>query len=255
MTQQSTVVDQTHYFNDIAEQYDAVRGTEIWPSLRETIHAVADTSRTVVDVATGTGLFSVRLAQQGFHVIGVDQNPCMLARAIRKAGREGCPFRGVLGAAEGLPLRSESVSVLLSTNAIHHFRLIAHFEEVVRVLRSGGHYVVYARFREQNARSIWGQLFPGFSEKDTRLYNPEDFQRIPEECSELTLESLEELAFQKPFSHESLLWSARQRKYSTFAMYGEAEFWSAFARFRSRLADFKEDFYVAEIGRLIFRKA
>ena len=75
MTYSGTVVDQISYFQDIAQNYEDVRGTEIWPSLLHTLSSVVPNTRTVLDVATGTGLFSVRLAQQGFRVIGVDQKP------------------------------------------------------------------------------------------------------------------------------------------------------------------------------------
>ncbi len=254
MTHSGTVADQISYFDDIAEDYEHVRGTEIWPSLLHTIRAADSDTRQVVDVATGTGLFSVRLAKEGFHVIGLDQNPHMLAQALRKAKQQACPFQGILGLAEQLPLSESSISVMFSTNAIHHVDLQAQFQEVRRVLRPGGSYVVYTRFRKQNACSIWGQLFPHFAEKETRLYNPEDFERLEVEYPELALESLDELSFEKPFSRDRLLQTTRQRKYSTFAFYGEEEFWRAFATFRSRLESWNNSFYLIGIGRIVFRR-
>ena len=147
---QGTVLDRISYFDDIAQDYEGVRGTEIWPSLLHTIRSVGSNTRPVLDVATGTGLFGVRLAEEGFHVLGLDQNPHMLAQAISKAKQQACSFRGVLGLAEQLPLLERSISVMFSTNAIHHFDLQAHFTEVKRVLKSGGCYVVYTRFRKHN---------------------------------------------------------------------------------------------------------
>jgi hypothetical protein len=70
----------------------------------------------------------------------------------------------------------------------------------------------------------------------------------------LALESLEELSFKKPFSRDRLLQIARRRKYSTFAFYGEEEFLRAFATFRSRLESWSDNFYLAEIGRIVFRR-
>ena len=248
-----TVLDRISYFDDIAQDYEGVRGTELWPSLLHTIRSVDSDTRRVLDVATGTGLFSVRLAEEGFHVLGLDQNPHMLAQAIRKAKQQACSFQGVLGLAEQLPLSERSISVMFSTNAIHHFDLQAHFKEVKRVLKPGGCYVVYTRFRKQNARSIWGRLFPHFAEKEIRLYDPEDFQRLEAEFPELTLASLDELSFEKPFSPDRLLKTTRQRKYSTFSFYGEEEFWRAFSIFRSRLESWSDSSYFAEIGRIVFR--
>ena len=253
MTHSGTVADQTSYFDDIAKDYARVRGTEIWPSLLHTIRSVTSNTRRVFDVATGTGLLSVRLAGEGFHVIGLDQNPHMLAQALRKAQQQDCPFQGILGLAEQLPLTESSVPVMFSTNAIHHFDLQTHFQEVQRVLNPGGYYIVYTRFRKHNARSIWGQLFPHFTEKETRLYDPEDFQQVGADYPGLALESLDELSFEIPFSREHLLQTTRQRKYSTFAFYGEAEFWKAFATFRVRLEEWSETVYTSEIGRIVFR--
>ena len=253
MTHSGTVADQISYFDDIAENYERVRGNEIWPSLLHTIRSVASNPRRVFDVATGTGLLSVRLAEEGFHVIGLDQNPHMLAQAMRKAKQQACSFQGILGLAEQLPLPENSVSVMFSTNAIHHFDLQAHFREVQRVLNPGGCYIVYTRFRQHNARSIWGQLFPYFTEKETRLYDPEDFQKVGAEYPNLALESSDELSFEIPFSRDYLLQNARQRKYSTFSFYSEAEFWQALAIFRVRLEEWSEAVYTSEIGRIVFR--
>jgi len=241
------------YFDHTAQDYECVRGTEMWPSLLHMIRSAASNTRRVLDVATGTGLFSVRLAEEGFHVLGLDQNPHMLAQAIRKAKQQACSFQGVLGLAEQLPLPERSISVMFSTNAIHHFDLQAHFTEVKRVLKPGGCYVVYTRFRKQNARSIWGRLFPHFAEKETRLYHPVDFERLEGEFPELALESLDELSFEKPFSRDRLLQTTRQRKYSTFAFYAEEESWRAYATFRSGLEFWRDSSYLAEIGRIVFR--
>jgi ubiquinone/menaquinone biosynthesis C-methylase UbiE len=254
VTHSETVVDQENYFDDIAQDYESVRGTEIWSSLLHTIRSTDSGTRVVVDVATGTGLFSLRLAKEGFHVIGLDQNPHMLAQAICKAKQQAWPFQGILGLAEQLPLSENSISVMFSTNAIHHFDLQAHFQEVNRVLRPGGSYVVYTRFQKQNARSIWGKLFPHFTEKETRLYHPEDFERLEGEFPELGLESLDELLFEKPFLPDRLLQTTRQRRYSTFSFYSEEQFWRAYATFRSRLESWSKNSYLAEIGRIVFRR-
>lgn len=122
------------------------------------------------------------------------------------------------------------------------------------MLRPGGSHVVDTRFRTQNSCSIWGQLFPHFTEKETRPYNPEGVARLEVEDPEMALESLDELSFEKPCSRDRLLQTTRQRKYSTFAFYGEAEFWRAFATFRSRLESWSDSFYLAEIGRIVFRR-
>lgn len=253
VSSEAAAANQTRYFDDIAQDYEQIRGSEIWPSLLHSLSSIAPNTGTVLDVATGTGLFSVRLAQEGFQLIGLDQNPCMLAQATRKAKEQGCPFNAVVGSAEELPLPEKSISVIYSTNAIHLFDLQSHFREVSRVLKPGGFYIVYTRFKKHNDRSIWGRLFPRFSEKETRLYNPEDFERLDRQLPDLVMQSLGELSFEIPFSYDRLLQDAHRRKYSTFAFYDETEFRRAFSTFRSRLQEWKENFYRVEIGRMVFR--
>jgi ubiquinone/menaquinone biosynthesis C-methylase UbiE len=242
------------YFDTIAATYDAVRGEEIWPQLQATVDGAARVGDRIVDVATGTGLFSVRLAQAGYRVVGVDANPSMLRKARDKARRAGAPFTPLNGHAERLPLASASARLMLSTNAIHHFDLRQHFCEVQRLLQPGGRYVIFTRFREQNDRSLWGQLFPGFASKENRLLHPADFERMDTEFKYLTLENVDQLSFRKPFRRERLLRMAQQRKYSTFDLYGKSEFQRALAIFEKRLDSWRQVDYVAEIGQVVFRR-
>ena len=242
------------HFEDVAPLYDDIRETEIWPSLVRTMVQLDVARGLIVDVATGTGLYGVRLAEHGYHVIGVDSNRHMLAQAVLKARRRKCDFRGLLGSAEQIPVAEGSIRTMMSTNAIHHFDLPAHVREVIRILQPGGCYVVFTRFQEQNKRSLWGQMFPGFAAKENRLYHPHDFEQVGRDFPELVLEAVEELAFENRFCAEHLLEVARCRKYSTFAFYNDSEFRRACDVFRVRLAEWREDHYTAEIGKVVFRR-
>ena len=52
------VLDRISYFDDIAQDYESVRGTEIWPSLLHTIRSVASNAQRVFEVATSASLAS-----------------------------------------------------------------------------------------------------------------------------------------------------------------------------------------------------
>ena len=58
MTHSETVADQVSCFDDIAENYERVRGTRVWPSLLHTIRSVASNARRVFEVATSASLAS-----------------------------------------------------------------------------------------------------------------------------------------------------------------------------------------------------
>jgi hypothetical protein len=73
------------------------------------------------------------------------------------------------------------------------------------------------------------------------------------EFDQLTLEQIDEMAFTKHFDPQSMLNTAMQRKYSTFAMYSEPEFQEALGVFRERIARYEASQYRAEIGCLVFQ--
>jgi ubiquinone/menaquinone biosynthesis C-methylase UbiE len=44
---------------------------------------------------------------------------------------------------------------------VHHFDLGRFLAAAARVLKPGGQLFIYTRTPQQNARTIWGQYFPG----------------------------------------------------------------------------------------------
>jgi ubiquinone/menaquinone biosynthesis C-methylase UbiE len=92
----------------------------------------------VLDVACGTGRHTVRLAEAGAHVIGVDFSEGMLAKARDKAGASGARFiqHDVV---TGLPFEDETFDRVLCCLALDHVTdLPAFFSELRRVCRSTG---------------------------------------------------------------------------------------------------------------------
>ena len=86
---------------------------------------------------------------------------------------------------------------------------------------------IYTRTPEQNAGSIWGKFFPGFSEKETRLYRLEEMEKWVGEADGLELIEAKSFRFPRASSLERLIEQARNRHYSTFSLFSEAEFDSA----------------------------
>lgn len=96
---------------------------------------------TAVDVACGGGFSTRALLDAGHTVVATDLTPESLA-----AARDAVPHdrvSWVAGAAERLPLRSESAGVVGCRIAPHHFADIAAFvDEVARVLVPGGMFLL-----------------------------------------------------------------------------------------------------------------
>ena len=90
------------------------------------------------DVGCGTGMSSIALAAIAKRVLALDVSPDMLRHA------EPHPAVGyAIGAAESLPIASDSVDLVTVSAAIHWFSQSAFFAESHRVLHSGGRLVIY----------------------------------------------------------------------------------------------------------------
>jgi SAM-dependent methyltransferase len=105
------------------------------------VGAILDTlpAGDALDAACGTGRFSVRLAERGHRVIGVDNSPEMLELARGKVPTGD--FR--IGDLHDLPLPDRSVDLVLCSLALAHVPdLRPVVAEMARVTRAGGHIVI-----------------------------------------------------------------------------------------------------------------
>jgi ubiquinone/menaquinone biosynthesis C-methylase UbiE len=100
---------------------------------------------TVLDLGSGTGYLSIEIAKRapGLQVYGVDLGKEMVKIARRHArGVDNARF--VLGNAAKLPFKDNSVDLVVSTGASHHWktpRLV--FDECYRVLKPGREAWIY----------------------------------------------------------------------------------------------------------------
>lgn len=106
---------------------------ELW--MDTVAHYVADRPRRILDLGCGTGRFSDPLAVKfGASVIALDPSTKMLVQAASK------PNRGVVrlirAAGEAIPLASNTIDLLFTSMAYHHFRDTARVaQECRRVCR------------------------------------------------------------------------------------------------------------------------
>lgn len=99
------------------------------------------------DLGCGPGLLVFEMARQapGLHITGVDLSEEMLAEARRLAEAEGLGTQVAFkpGDVETLPLPDESLDLVVSTLSLHHWsNPVAALQEIDRVLRPGGAYVI-----------------------------------------------------------------------------------------------------------------
>ncbi len=94
-------------------------------------HRLGPAPLSVVDIGCGTGVFAVRLAALGHHVVAIDPAPAMLAAARARPGAEA--VRWLEGGAAQLP-DDEHYNVAVMTG--HAFQCLLSDAEVQSTLRA-----------------------------------------------------------------------------------------------------------------------
>lgn len=108
------------------------------------------------DLGCGPGHLVFQLARQapGLHVTGVDLSDEMLAQADRYAERSGVRRRVSFekGDVQQTPFPDASLDLVVSTLSLHHWsNPIAVLNEIARVLRPGGSFLVFDLRRDLSA--------------------------------------------------------------------------------------------------------
>ena len=94
-----------------------------------------------LDVACGTGMSTVALAEHSRHVLGADVSPEMMRVARRAPSVSYC-----FAQAERLPLAAASIDAVTCCSGVHWFDQGRFFAELRRVLRPGGWVGLYDHY-------------------------------------------------------------------------------------------------------------
>ncbi len=227
------------HFTEVSSVYREVRTTDHDP--------VAYVARTLAgrdrirgaDIGCGDGRYDVLMfeAIPGLRLTCVDANAAMLERAADLlSGRGIDAFETRCAAAEEPALEAGAYDFVASFNAVHHFDLGAFLGACHSALSPGAHLFVYTRLPEQNARTIWGRYFPGFTERETRLASLGDLHGSIERTEGLGFEGAISFRYPRRAPLDRLIEQAWRRHYSTFSLYEPEEFEDALAGFRERVS-------------------
>ena len=99
------------------------------------------------DLGCGPGDLALEMAAvaPGLHITGVDLVPGMLSQAAVRAEESGMGDRVAfrLGDAQQIPFPDGSLDLVISTFSLHHWSApVAVFDEIARVLRPGGAFMI-----------------------------------------------------------------------------------------------------------------
>ncbi len=234
-----------HHFSTIANGYNDLRTTDPEPIAliaKEISHLpYADCA----DIGCGPGRYDLLLYKHlgdRLCLACVDGNNEMLEELDTYLRRHNISnFRAINSKAESLPFQNGNLDCVFSFNAVHHFNLQSFLQESARILKSGGYLFVYTRLQEQNERNIWGQYFPEFCRKETRLYDLDTFVQSVEAATDLRVGSIEHFRFERRSTLEELCKRAKAKHYSTFSFYPEKELGKAITGFRRNLRSHFKD--------------
>lgn len=231
------------HFKRVAWVYGHVRNTD--PQIIEEITPCLPSDKrrlNIADIGCGTGRYSKIIAAKVdtcLQLFCCDYTAAMLQQCRKRMSLE-FPFKNTyycLVNANELPFAHGCFDAVTTFNAVHHFDLDRFVAAAARVLCPGGLLSIYTRTPEQNEHTIWGQHFPGFTERETRLYQCERLEEAIGRVPELEWEGMREFKHVRVEAVESLLNRARNFHYSTFRLYPAHEFRLALETFSKRLTD------------------
>ena len=225
------------HFERVAVVYESLRTTDEAP-VRAIGELLPGRPVTGLDIGCGTGRYTRllrALLPDGSLLAAADVSAAMLAQL--KTARRGHAGGVVplLAAAEQLPLRAASLDLVTAFNCVHHFDLARFLAAVARVLRPGGQLFIYTRTPQQNARTIWGRYFPGFTEHEQRLHSQAAIRDAVRRTDGLTMIATQTFQHPRTSTAERLGAQAQGRHYSTFSFYTPQELRAAIATFLARL--------------------
>jgi ubiquinone/menaquinone biosynthesis C-methylase UbiE len=225
------------HFEAVAAVYESLRTTDEAP-VRAIGQFLPGHPVTGLDIGCGTGRYTRLLRDllpEGSRLIVSDVSAAMLAQL--RAGQDGltCLVVPLLAAAEALPLRAACFDVVTAFNCVHHFGLGRFLAGAARVLQPGGQLFIYTRTPQQNARTIWGRYFPGFTEHEQRLHSQAALQEAIRATSGLNVVATQTFKLPRTSTAERLRAQAEGRHYSTFSLYTPEELRASIATFLARL--------------------
>ncbi|MCC7367975.1 MAG: methyltransferase domain-containing protein [Chloroflexi bacterium] len=155
-------------YDQIGAGYDTTRRAD--PGIvRRLVRLLAVPSGTpCLDVACGTGNYTVALSEANLALTGVDVSQQMLTSARAKPST----VRWVNGDVTALPFARDAFGAAVCTMALHHFRQPEQaFREIGRVL-GDGRLVFFTADRQQMRRYWLNEYFPRAMERATRQMPP-----------------------------------------------------------------------------------
>jgi len=225
------------HFERVAGIYESLRTTDEAP-VRAISLLLPGRPVTGLDIGCGTGRYTRLLRAVlpgGSRLAASDVSAAMLAQLKAASQRHADEVAPLLAAAEELPLRAASLDLVTAFNCVHHFDLGRFLAAAARVLAPDGQLFIYTRTPQQNARTIWGRYFPGFTEHEQRLHSEDTLRDAVRRAGGLKVAATQTFQHPRSSTAERLQAQAEGRHYSTFSLYTPEELRASITAFLARL--------------------
>ena len=233
-----------NHFSKVSSYYIRVRTTDVEPIafISETLRKLPEVK--AADIGCGAGRYDLLLFQyiNNLHLTCIDINEHMLLNASDYLKSRGINnFKTIKADADDIPLENNSMNCILTFNAIHHFDFVKFIQKCARVIKDDGWIFIYTRLRSQNERSVWGQYFSLFSEKENRLYETYEMEQYIQSVNSLRLEITKCFKYKRNSTLEQLVEKVKAKHYSTFSLYEKDELVESLKGFQKKLKDLFQD--------------
>ncbi|MCP4202775.1 MAG: methyltransferase domain-containing protein [bacterium] len=235
MSQQQSMQE---HFRAIAGAYRQLRTCDEAPVLYIRNTFAGRRSIRAVDIGCGAGRYDIFFFRHlpKLHLTCVDANQRMLEELARYLAKNNITdFATIHASVDDLDLEEERFDAVFSFNAVHHFDFQSFLSKAARAIRNDGWLFIYTRTPSQNAETIWGQYFPSFLEKETRLYELAQMESWIRDTPRLRLDAVKAFTYRRRSDLDRLLLQARGKHYSTFSLYSNDEFEEAFEAFAGNI--------------------
>lgn len=151
-------------YEEMAARYDAGRALplESLTAWREALypHLASARGRTVLDLGSGTGVWSVAMAEWfGCRVVALEPSEGMLREASAKRSHPMVAY--VQGQGERLPLEDQSCAAAWLSTVVHHLSDVPRCaRELRRVVAPGGPVLLRNAFSGRTDDVLWLRFFP-----------------------------------------------------------------------------------------------
>ena len=227
-----------YHFQNLSSFYNELRTTDLEPVIFICKKLRNRRNLTGADIGCGGGRYDLLLLKHlpKLRLICGDINEAMIKETtfyLEQHGQKN--FSTHFIDASDLQLPEYALDFVLTFNAIHHFDPVEFLNQACRALRRGGYVFIYTRLKSQNTNNIWGRYFPGFIEKENRLYDLSQIEQWCKKVESLTLKTIHFFRFKRVFPLKALVSQAKNNHYSTFSFYNNDEFDNAIEKFKQNV--------------------